>query len=507
VAQFSSFATRRLDQSKSTLVAETEGGRRFLPEGQWISLFQINRFVLCLYASLSGRGKAFLPALGLSAGRRARTERGISEEIDMLGRIPIIASLICMACSFAWAVDIPIANAGFEQAVPPCGAGAFCDTAAVPGWTKSNTTGVMGTWRVSTRNFAAGAPEGVNVGYIGYFGVTQGSLFQTLSATLRPNTAYTLVYSVGARADAIAFGGYSVELRAGSTVLASSSSPTPRTGTFVAGQVTYSSSNAPAGLLGQPLEIRLTGLSPDAQVHFDKISLDATPTSLTSSASQIASGGNWKTSLTLINLSAAQNPVKILFRGDDARPLTLPLIVTQQGTPLAVSASSIDRTIDPGATLLIESEAPASSATLVGWAQVISAGPVTGFAIFRQRGPDGRDAEGTSPLESGGDASGLLLPFDNTAGFATGVALVNPTGDAVIVTATIRDDNGAQTGLQAVALPAMGHTSFVVGDRFSVTSGRRGVIEFSNTAGGVVKGLGLRFSPFGSFTSIPATAR
>jgi hypothetical protein len=57
-------------------------------------------------------------------------------------------------------------------------------------------------------------------------------------------------------------------------------------------------------------------------VHFDKISLDATPTSLTSSASQIASGGNWKTSLTLINLSAAQNPVKIwpAILNDRVRP-------------------------------------------------------------------------------------------------------------------------------------------------------------------------------------------
>jgi hypothetical protein len=155
--------------------------------------------------------------------------------------------------------------------------------------------------------------------------------------------------------------------------------------------------------------------------------------------------------------------------------------------------------------LLIESEAPAS-ATLVGWAEVISSGPVAGFAIFRMRGPDGRDAEGTAPLESGGAAS-LILPFDNTAGFATGVALVNATSDAVIITATIRDDNGAQIGLQAVALPAMGHTSFEVAGRFSMTSGRRGIIEFSNTVGGAVTGLGLRFSPFGSFTSIPGTAR
>ncbi|MCX6630979.1 MAG: hypothetical protein NTW28_25485 [Candidatus Solibacter sp.] len=419
----------------------------------------------------------------------------------MVNRILVVAALIGLASLPIRAADVPIVNAGFEEAVPPCGAGAFCDTAAVPGWTKSPATAVIGTWRVSTRNFPAGAPEGVNAAYIGYNGMANGSLSQTLSATLQPNTAYTLVYSVGARLDAIAFGGYSVELRAGSTILASSSSPTPRTGTFVIGQVIYSSINANPGLLGQRLEIRLIGLTPDTQESFDKISLDATPTSMTSSASQIAVGGAWKTSLTLVNLSAAQNPVRVAFRGDDGRPLTLPFVVTQQGATQAASGSSVERTVQPGATLLIESEAP-SSATVTGWAEVISSGPVAGFAIFRQRGPDSRDSEGTSPLESGGTAS-LLLPFDNTAGFVTGVALVNATSEAVIVTATIRDDNGAQIGLQAVALPAMGHTSFGVTDRFSMTSGRRGIIEFRNTAGGAVTGLGLRFSSFGSFTSIP----
>lgn len=162
--------------------------------------------------------------------------------------------------------------------------------------------------------------------------------------------------------------------------------------------------------------------------------------------------------------------------------------------------------VEPGATLLIESEAATTSATVVGWVEVTSSGPISGFAIFRSRGQDGKDAEGTAPLESGRTSS-LVLPFDNTTGFATGVALVNSTTEAVIINATIRDDNGAQLSLQAVALPAMGHTSFSVVDRFSATSGRRGIIEFENTAGGAITGLGLRFSPFGSFTSVPVLLR
>jgi hypothetical protein len=327
---------------------------------------------------------------------------------------------------------------------------------------------------------------------------------QTLTATLQPNTTYTVMFSVGARAD-YAFAGYSVELLAGSTTLASDSSQSPSSGTFATGRIVYASSAADPALLGQRLGIRLTG-NAGGQADFDKISLDATPTVLSSFASQIASGGGWKTTLTLVNFASAQNSVRVAFRGGDGRPLTLPLGIIQRGTPQAATASSLDRTLEPGATLLVESEAPASSATLVGWVEVLSAGPVEGFAIFRYRGQDGRDSEGTAPLETS-RSPGLTLPFDNTAGFATGVALVNLTAEAVIVNATIRDDVGAQIGLQAVALPAMGHSSFSVADRFSMTGGRRGIIEFRNSAGGAVTGLGLRFSPIGSFTSVPVIVR
>ena len=179
-----------------------------------------------------------------------------------------------------------------------------------------------------------------------------------------------------------------------------------------------------------------------------------TPVTLfNASAAQVVSGGGWKTTLTVVNLSPAQNSVKVNFRGDDGHPLTLPLVVTQQG--ISQSTMAVDRTLEPGATLLIESEAPASSATVVGWAEVVSSGLVSGFGIFRQRGQDGRDAEGTARLESS-KASSLVLPFDNTAGFATGVALVNLTKEAITVNATIRDDNGPRSDCRCSRCPRWG---------------------------------------------------
>jgi len=101
-----------------------------------------------------------------------------------------------------------------------------------------------------------------------------------------------------------------------------------------------------------------------------------------------------------------------------------------------------------------------------------------------------------------------VVPFDDTAGYTTGIALVNWSSQPAIIGATIRDEGGSQIDLQAVTLPAMGHTSFNIPDRFPAAAGRRGVIELQNTAGrAVVTGVGLRFSPNGTFTSVPVVFR
>ncbi len=51
-----------------------------------------------------------------------------------------------------------------------------------------------------------------------------------------------------------------------------------------------------------------------------------------STISQIASGGGWKTALTLLNLSTAANSVTVTFQDDNGQPLVLPLAITVAGT-------------------------------------------------------------------------------------------------------------------------------------------------------------------------------
>jgi sugar lactone lactonase YvrE len=216
----------------------------------------------------------------------------------------------------------------------------------------------------------------------------------------------------------------------------------------------------------------------------------------------LASGGGWKTTITLVNLSSSPVPARILFHADDGTALALPLTVTQQRASQVVTASSLDRVINPNATLLIDSEAPQTSPTLTGWADVLTSGAVNGFLIFREASPNGTASEGTVPLQSQFPST-AILPYDNTAGFVMGVAVANLGAFSSSVTATIWDDSGAQLGVQTIAIPANGHTAFVLPDKLPLTSGKRGAVTFQSAGSSGMTYLGLRFSPFGTFTSVP----
>jgi hypothetical protein len=164
------------------------------------------------------------------------------------------------------ASTIPIANSSFEADVLPSGA---FDVGNVPGWTGS-TGAFFSTYHPTTGQFPGGVPDGVNVA-----AVQSGNIFQTLSANLTANNQYTLLVSVGQRAD-FPLGTYLITFEAGGSVLASESSQTPALGTFATSSISFFA--APGNLhLGQPLTIRLSETN-TGQVDYDFVRLDATST-------------------------------------------------------------------------------------------------------------------------------------------------------------------------------------------------------------------------------------
>ena len=215
--------------------------------------------------------------------------------------------------------------------------------------------------------------------------------------------------------------------------------------------------------------------------------------------SHIAAGGAWTTVITLVNTSSAAAPVTVAFHNDDGSALTMPVTTTNQGATQTATTSSVNATINPHAPLLISMGDQVAS-TVVGWADVTSAGPLGGFAIFRQTPLTGSPAEGTVSVQSQYPTA-VTLPYDNTAGFVMGVALANLSTSLATVAVTMWDDSGNQLGTQNLTIAGSGHTSFVLPTEFPLTAGKLGTVKFQS--GGGLAGLGLRFSPFGTFTSVP----
>jgi hypothetical protein len=215
----------------------------------------------------------------------------------------------------------------------------------------------------------------------------------------------------------------------------------------------------------------------------------------------IAAGGGWTTVISLINTSAAQVTLQVVLRGDDGNALGLPVTITQRGAAQTVTASSVNATLSPNETVLIATGGQTGS-TQVGWADVQSSGPVNGYAIFRQNTSSGTASEGTVPLQTQ-ITSKLVLPYDNTTGYVTGVALANLSSFGT-VTASVYGVDGTLLGSQPLTIAGNGHTSFSLPERLPLTASRQGIVVFQSTGGNGLTGLGLRFSPLFSFTSVPA---
>jgi hypothetical protein len=214
------------------------------------------------------------------------------------------------------------------------------------------------------------------------------------------------------------------------------------------------------------------------------------------SFAHVVSGGGWKTTMTLINLSGSTVNAQVNLYTDNGNPIPFPMAFPEFSSSSFGSSCSL--TLGPNSSVVIQTAA-AGPAISVGWADVFATGPLTGFLTF-DFGSSGPALEGSMTLDTRLSTS-LLLPYDNSNGSQTAVAIASQSAAAQTITVTLFDQNGTQLVSSPVSLPAFGHTSFFVNSQFSQSANQLGLIQFQSSAG--VTGIGLRFSPAGSFTSIP----
>ena len=219
------------------------------------------------------------------------------------------------------------------------------------------------------------------------------------------------------------------------------------------------------------------------------------------SMAQVASGGGWQTTFTLVNTGTSAAQAQLNFFDNNGNALSLPVTLVQSGN--VITATTITQQIAAGAALVVLSQGSNTGPAVVGSAQLTTDGNVGGFAIFRYN-PTGQEA--VVPLEVR-NASGYVLAFDNTNGLATGIALSNITNRAVSVPVVLNDDTGTTLVTTTINLAALGHTSFMLQDSYASVAGKRGTVEFDNPVGAQISVLGLRATPTGAVTTIPVLAK
>src|SRR5215472_12500565 len=181
----------------------------------------------------------------------------------------------------------------------------------------------------------------------------------------------------------------------------------------------------------------------------------APPPALAGAMAQIASGGGWDTTLTLVNTSGSSGQGTLNFFGNDGSPLDLPFTFPETQSMAGVADSSLSFTINGKALLMLDDQQSGNPNAQVGSAQLLTNSSISGFATFKYI-PTGQEA--VVPLETR-NAPSYLLAFDNTGVLAIGVALANVGTQSTNIPVIIRDDTGAQIGSDTINLSSQGHTS------------------------------------------------
>jgi len=224
---------------------------------------------------------------------------------------------------------------------------------------------------------------------------------------------------------------------------------------------------------------------------------------LIGSMPHLAAGGGWQTTFTFVNKGSAAASARPSFFASNGYPQSLLFNLPRQVSPTgSILGWSLDQPIVPNASFVLQATRPPDGSFVEGSAELAAAGSVDGFAIFHYN-PSQQEA--VVPLETR-NANSYLLPFDNTNSLTTGMALENTMVTPVAVPVTVRDDAGTVLAAFVLQLDSFGHTSFVLSTQYAVTANHRGTVEFDSPTGARISVLGIRYTPPGTLTTIPAMA-
>jgi hypothetical protein len=217
------------------------------------------------------------------------------------------------------------------------------------------------------------------------------------------------------------------------------------------------------------------------------------------SFAHIAVGGWWRTQFFLVNMSSNSIPYTLYFFDDNGTPMSLPIPVTGGYSWSTTFAGTIAPYGENNFTATnLDTVNTKTGQAILSYDH--SLGDIGGFSVFQEVMTNGQIYEATVPVS--GTDSKLFLPFYHFEGYDSGVALANPSNSSTRVTIQALNNSGSVVVSDTIVLPAYGHTAFDLLSRYPSLNNVRGSLYITSSSG-YLSCVGLRFSPTGSYTTIP----
>jgi hypothetical protein len=219
----------------------------------------------------------------------------------------------------------------------------------------------------------------------------------------------------------------------------------------------------------------------------DVVSAGGASTMITRTLTHAVDAPSFQTTVLLTNTGTQAASYLLQFNNEQGNAPSPPVALT--------AGSSLTGNIPAGQSVTIQT---ARMGPYLGWAQLTAPASVGGSVIYSQKNQLPSLQEGTATIVSTGTQH-FFLPFDNTNGAATAMALTNSGMSAANITVTLRYSDGTSETPSFPALASGNHESFSIPVQFPNAANRRGVAEF--TCSSPVYAIAFRFNPTLAFTA------
>jgi len=205
---------------------------------------------------------------------------------------------------------------------------------------------------------------------------------------------------------------------------------------------------------------------------------------------QIVDGAGWSVRFAVINTDQVPVTFTFQFWGQDGSLLPFPIL---NGAPGVLTG-----TLAPGASFFAQS--PGTSTTLQqGWAEIASSGQIGVTTIYQFNDGSPRDSIGTEIATR--SANSILVPFDNTQGNVTAIAIANTNPTQALTVSMLFETEGGAQSTRSLDLPPHTRQTFIAPTLNPAVAGFRGSIKFTAPTADIAV-VGLEFTSTGQFTSL-----